>query len=229
MEIAGLIPNSTVDFPKVLAAVVFTRGCNMNCFYCHNRKLLNPCAPLIPNEEVFGFLYKRQNLIDCLVITGGEPTLQEDLKSFIAEVKALNYKIKLDTNGSKPEVVQDLLESNLLDYVAVDYKAPWARYEEICAYSEVENIKKTFRILQESGIAWEARTTVIPHITPQEYLNMCKDVEQFPRYVMNKYRIPEDFLLKDKLRLNMPPYSLDELKNIRLLVKEAQKNICLDN
>lgn len=228
MEIVGLVPNSTIDFPKVLSAVIFTRGCNMNCFFCHNRELLNPSAALMPEEEVWEFLNKRKKFLDGVVISGGEPTLQTDLKQFITKIRYLGYRIKLDTNGTAPKIIKELIDSKLLDYIAVDYKAPFERYDEICEYKYVENIKRTFDILAKSESNWEARTTAIPHILKEEYLKMAKEALQFPKYVINEYKTPKFFLEKDKLRLNMKPYSAEELNKIRKAVQKIQKNILVE-
>ena len=114
MRIAGLEKFSTVDFPGSLAAVVFAAGCNYRCFYCHNRAILN-CPPLLSEAEVFAFLEKRAGLLDGVVFSGGEPALQSDLPQWLARVRALGYRTKLDTNGSRPETLRALLNAELLD------------------------------------------------------------------------------------------------------------------
>ena len=132
MDIAGLVKCSTVDYPGMLSCAVFVQGCNFNCFFCHNRGLIEGQVQLIPEREIFSFLKSRQGLLDGVVISGGEPTLQAGLEAFISKVKAFGFKVKLDTNGSNPSVLKELIEKNLLDYVALDYKAPFNRYKEIC-------------------------------------------------------------------------------------------------
>ena len=131
MNIAGLLKTATIDFPHRLAAVVFTAGCNYDCSFCHNRALLG-AAELMEDGEVLRFLEKRAGLLDGVVISGGEPTLQKDLAEFAGTLKGLGYDVKLDTNGSDPEAVGRLLDGGLVDYVAMDYKAPFSRYPEIC-------------------------------------------------------------------------------------------------
>lgn len=126
MIIAGLDKNSFVDYPGKIAATVFTPYCNLNCYYCHNRILLLSDAgkSQFTVNEVVAFLEKRKGFLDGVVITGGEPTLQEGLKEFIQIVKALGYAVKLDTNGTNPEILKELLNKGLLDYVAMDIKSP---------------------------------------------------------------------------------------------------------
>ena len=229
MEIAGLVANSTVDFPKVLSAVVFTRGCNMNCFYCHNRSVFELNAPLISEEQVWQFLRKRAGLLDGVVVSGGEPTLQTDLIQFIEKLKGLGYLVKLDTNGTAPEVLAKLFERRLLDYVAVDYKAPFERYKEICRNDDVASLLRVFEMLKECNVAWEVRTTMIPHITPLEYEQMAKETLPFKKYVLNRYIIPKKALPEDKLRLNLAPYTSRQLEEIKQLVVKWQPNVCLND
>ena len=134
MRIAGLERCSLIDYPGKMAAVVFTPGCNLDCFYCHNRTLLAPSATFnaIPFPDVLDWLRKRQGLLDAVVISGGEPTLQADLDDFVREVRAMDYAVKLDTNGTRPAVLAFLIDEGLLDYIAMDIKAPPDKYESIC-------------------------------------------------------------------------------------------------
>jgi pyruvate formate lyase activating enzyme len=227
LEIAGLVPNSTVDSPGVLAAVLFVSGCNMDCFFCHNRKLINKSLELIAEDAVFAFLKKRWGLLDGVVISGGEPTVQKDLVTFVEKIKKLGYKVKLDTNGSEPAVVKELLAGGLLDYVAADYKAPWRRYKEICNYVRTENVQKTLEVLKNSEISWEARTTMLPHITWEEYVEMAKEIFTLPRYVINQYRVPENFLKTDKPKIDVRPYSKDFLLGMEREIRAFQPNVVL--
>jgi pyruvate formate lyase activating enzyme len=227
LDIAGLAPNSTVDYPGILAAVLFTSGCNMDCFYCHNRKLIDKSSELTAEDAVFAFLKERIGLLDGVVVSGGEPTIQEDLVTFIRKIKALGYKVKLDTNGSEPAAVEELLAGSLLDYVAIDYKAPWRRYKEICSYVRTENVQKTLEVLKNSKIDWEARTTMLPHITREEYIEMAKEIFTLPRYVLNQYRIPEDFLKVDRSKMEVRPYSKDFLSEMEREIRLFQPNVIL--
>ena len=124
MNIGGLVKNSFVDYPQQIAAVIFTNGCNMNCWYCHNQDLITGTRARIPEDFVLSYLKERKNKIDGVVITGGEPTLQIDLLPFIKKIKDMGYLVKLDTNGSNPNILEELISLKLIDYIAMDIKAP---------------------------------------------------------------------------------------------------------
>lgn len=165
MNIVGLDKLSLLDYPDHVCCIVFTKGCNMKCPFCHNSDLvLNTEAQNTIDESfVFKFLEKRKGLIDGVCITGGEPTLQQDLKDFIVNVKELGYKVKLDTNGLYPSTLIDLIESDLLDYVAVDIKNSFDKYAMTCGVQDVDTkkIKQTIDYLMQSEIDYEFRTTVL--------------------------------------------------------------------
>ncbi len=188
MNIAGLLKTATIDFPHRLAAVVFTAGCNYDCGFCHNRDLLTT-TDFMDNTEVMAFLKKRAGLLDGIVLSGGEPTLQSDLIPFAEHLKELGYDIKLDTNGSSPAAVRKLLERKLVDYVAMDYKAPFARYPEICGGTcDPVSVLETLGILFDSDIEWELRTTVIPQLLPDDLRVMAAAVDTLPAYALQLYR-----------------------------------------
>ena len=163
MILSGLVKSSTVDFPGCLSAVLFAPGCNFDCFYCHNRQLLGQHPPQIEIEDVLDFLDRRRNLLDGVVFSGGEPTLQEGLVDLIVKIRRMGYSVKLDTNGTNPGLLGRLIQSSLVDYVAIDLKAPWAKYPSICRCraADVTFVQQSFRLLAASGLDWEARTTVI--------------------------------------------------------------------
>ena len=137
MEIHGLQKTTLLDYPGHVAAVVFTQGCNFRCRYCHNPELVYPhlLQESMPKEDVLSFLRKRKGTLEGVVITGGEPTMHLGLMDFMAEIKALGYKIKLDPNGTKPEVLQEAIERQLVDFVAMDLKAPLEKYSLITGVS----------------------------------------------------------------------------------------------
>ena len=169
MKIAGLIRLSTVDFPGQLSAVVFTAGCDLDCFFCHNRPLIGAGAPEMPLTEVVAFLEKRRGMLDGVVVSGGEPTLQPDLVSFLRLLRGMDYAIKIDTHGGHPQVLEAVLNASpkpLADYVALDIKAPWARYPDItgCSLDIVEGIKETLSLLSRRaghGMANPDRKSVV--------------------------------------------------------------------
>lgn len=186
MNIKGLCKTTTIDFPGKLAAVVFTAGCNYRCGYCHNKEYLTE-EGLLHEDEVLAFLIKRSKMLEGVVVTGGEPTLQQNLLPFLRDLRALGYEIKLDTNGSHPEVLSAVLQEQLAQYVAMDYKAPFERYPAICK-SSAAGVRECLQLLFESNIEWELRTTVIPSLSVEDILFMGKEVPALPRYALQLYR-----------------------------------------
>jgi pyruvate formate lyase activating enzyme len=161
MKIAGYVKTSMIDYPNELASVVFTPGCNFRCSYCHNKDLI-VSDDLKLESEVVEHLKKRRNILDGVVITGGEPTLQKDIKAFCMKVKSLGYKIKLDTNGSRPEIISELLKYKLIDYIAMDIKSSINEYNNISqVVVETEKIKDSIDLIKSSTIDYEFRMTLV--------------------------------------------------------------------
>ncbi|WP_424246104.1 pyruvate formate lyase activating enzyme [Elusimicrobium posterum] len=162
MKIGGLIKTSLVDYPGKVSAVVFTQGCNMRCPYCHNPELVYPNLLLEPYDEneVLAFLDKRKKSLDGVVITGGEPAVHYDLIDFMAKIKAMGYQIKLDTNGTFPDVLKQVIDLKLVDNIAMDLKAPFAKYNTAAGVEvDLEKISKSMALIVASGLEYEFRTT----------------------------------------------------------------------
>jgi len=165
MRLAHYEPLSLSDFPGRLATSVFTVGCNFACPYCHNPELVTAATdtPQLAEEAFFAFLERRRGKLNGVCITGGEPTLHTDLAQFVEHIRSLGYAVKLDTNGSNPEMLAHLLEKGSLDYVAMDVKAPPSRYVEVTHNSRALALAEdSIRLLAECQIAHEYRTTVLP-------------------------------------------------------------------
>ncbi|MGD8399974.1 MAG: anaerobic ribonucleoside-triphosphate reductase activating protein [Bacillota bacterium] len=192
MQIADLVKASLVDYPGLIAAVVFTQGCNLRCGYCHNYNLLplkkkGACLPVAGVLDLF--LKKRRNLLDGVVISGGEPTIQDGLIPFIEQVKNLGYQVKLDTNGTAPGVLRELLAQNLLDYVAMDVKAPPERYAEICGSPvNLKALEESIRLLQEAPVQYELRTTLAPGLKLEDLRHMMAWIGGQPPLTLQRYR-----------------------------------------
>lgn len=162
MKIGGLIKFTLIDFPGRPAAVVFTQGCNFRCRYCHNPELVYPhmFAEPVAGEEIYSFLKRRQGTLEGVVVSGGEPTLHEDLPQFLTDLKAMGYATKLDTNGTRPEMLRQLLDAKLLDYIAMDIKAPLEKYALITGVDfNPEVLKQSIDLIRQSGLEYEFRTT----------------------------------------------------------------------
>lgn len=202
MEFCGLVKTSTLDFPGKIAAVLFSPGCNWDCFYCHNRSILKGGGTRLDPDEVTGFLKKRRGLLEGVVLSGGEATMQNGIEKFACFLKEMGYRVKLDTNGSRPDVVRALLKKGLLSYVALDYKAPWERYPEICGEAaDPETVRKTLSILLEAGVRFETRTPAIPQLDGEEIIEMARAIPLVPAFVLQDYRRPEEYKEEDRFRV----------------------------
>ena len=164
MTINGMQKLTLLDYPGNVACLIFTQGCNFRCPFCHNSGLLdmnNNCEK-IDEKEVFKYLEKRKGLLDGVCISGGEPLLQKDIEDFIRKVKDLVYKVKLDTNGSSPKKLKQLIEDGLIDYVAMDIKNDFLNYDKTAGMcTNIDNIKKSIEIIENSNIEYEFRTTIV--------------------------------------------------------------------
>lgn len=188
MNIVGLVKTSFVDYPGKIAAVVFTQGCNLRCTYCHNFDLLDikDTPTCLSPKEIFGFLAQRKGMIDAVVVSGGEPTLQKDLPDFIEEIKALGLLVKLDTNGTKPDLIKALIDAKLLDYIAMDLKAPLHKYVQVTgtSCSKLASVFQSAAIIKSSGLAHEFRTTLCPELEAEDILRIIGDFEIDANYVV---------------------------------------------
>ena len=165
MNIQGFQKTTLLDYPRHVAATVFTGGCNFRCPFCHNGDLvLNPDQPeAYAPEEILAHLRRRKHILDGVCVTGGEPTLQPDLPSFLGQIKNLGLSVKLDTNGYRPDVLKSLCQEGLVDYVAMDVKGSPRRYAEICGLSrmDISKIEESVDFLKTAPVDYEFRTTVV--------------------------------------------------------------------
>ena len=164
MNIGGFVRNSLIDFPETVACIVFTQGCNFLCPYCHNPGLVPGKAENTTRdadlETVMAFLEQRKGLVDGVVITGGEPTLQHGLPGFCRTVKSMGYRVKLDSNGSRPKIIAALLDEGLIDYVAMDIKTDLDHYPQLTAKGFVASrIEESIHLIMDQAPAYEFRTT----------------------------------------------------------------------
>lgn len=178
-----------LDYPGQPCAVIFTPYCNMNCWYCHNEHILGRETPLIEESTVLDYLHRRAGMLKAVVVSGGEPTLQPGLVSFIRSLKELGYAVKLDTNGTKPDTVRELISAGLIDYVAMDIKGPADRYEEITRTKcDLQAIRKTIFYLRNNGIPHEFRTTFAPTLSKADILEAVEMIAGTEAYYLQQYR-----------------------------------------
>jgi len=193
MKIAGFAKSSFVDYPGKIACVVFTPYCNMKCRYCHNKHILSGDVPVVEETKVFDYLEKRKDMLRAVVITGGEPTIQNDLRLFIEKVRKLGLMVKLDTNGTNPKVIKDLLAKGLLDYIAMDVKAPLNKYfETVCCPVDINAITASIGIIMNSSISYEFRTTFAPSLTCEDIESIGDLVRGTKAYYLQQYKPAED-------------------------------------
>jgi pyruvate formate lyase activating enzyme len=223
MKIGGLQKVSLIDYPGLICAIVFLQGCNFRCSYCHNPELVEPrlYQPCIDENEVLEFLGTRRGKLDAVSITGGEPTIQDDLLPLIRQIKQLGFAVKLDTNGSQPQVIKALLDEKMLDFIAMDIKGPLEKYENIiCLPVEGEKIKESIRYILQSKLPYEFRTTIIKdQLAEKDILKIAALIAGAHRYALQKF-IPVKTLHKKFLKIKN--YSEEELEKIK---KRLEKEI----
>ncbi len=216
MRIGGLQKSSLIDYPGKIATIIFTQGCHFRCHYCHNPELVEPHLfyDPIPEEEIFGFLAKRIGKLDAVTITGGEPTIYPDLPSFMKRIKEMGFLIKLDTNGSNPERLEEIIRNKLVDYLAMDIKTPLLKYQEVINGAfNAEKIKKSIALLMNSDISYEFRTTIVKSLlSPNDILEIGELIKGTPLYALQKFR-PTKAL--NPLFLAEETYSDDEFEEMR--------------
>ena len=219
MKIGGLQKFSLIDYPDKICAIVFTQGCNFRCPYCHNKELVEQklFSQPIPEDEIFSFLKKRKGKLEAVTVTGGEPCLQGDLPVFFQKIKKMDYLVKLDTNGSFPERLNEIIDQNLIDYLAIDIKGPLEKYEKIVGVPfATEKIVETIKIAFSSKINCEFRTTVVKSLLNKDDLKKIGKLIKGARlYVLQKF-VPSK-LLEPKF-LNGGNYSAEEFEEFRKMM-----------
>ena len=224
MIIGGLERLSLLDYPGKLAAIVFTAGCNFRCRYCYNPMFVLPQRvadsaqsegrPAVTVDDLLAFLRQRRSKLEAVVVTGGEPTLQPDLPEYLARVKALGYLIKLDTNGTNPEMLERLLAERLVDYWAMDVKAPWAKYKRVTQVAwPWQKLAESVKIIKDSSRPYEFRTTVVPRLlSGDDILAIAEQLKPVKRWYLQNFMANPD--LVDPGLATEPAYPLAELKKI---------------
>ena len=225
MKISGLQKLTLLDYPGKMACTVFTYGCNFRCGFCHNALLVTEeNSDNISEDEFFAFLRKRQGILDGVCISGGEPTLQKDLAEFIGKIKALGYSVKLDTNGSSPAVIKHLIEEGLVDYIAMDIKNSLAKYSLTCGCEvDTDLIKESVRIIKESGIDHEFRTTTVREYHSAEDFEAVADwLEGQSRYFLQRFEDSGN-LIGD----NLSPFTKEEMTDFADIVSKKLPNTAI--
>ncbi len=217
IEIKGLQKTSLIDYPGKISAVVFLGGCNFRCPYCFNRDLvLNPeKIKTIPQKEFFDFLKSKRKWLDGVVIGGSEPTIHKDLPDFIKKIKEMGFLVALETNGTNPGMLKYLIDKKLVDYFAMDIKAPLEKYDEVTKVKvDKKVIQKSINLVIESGINHEMRSTILPRLhTKEDIINMAKLVKGAKILYLQRFRPLEPLL--DLTFHNEKPFTPQEMEEFK--------------
>lgn len=219
MNIGGFQKTSLLDYPKEVSAIIWTVGCNFSCPFCYNVDVVRENVTCISEKEVLSFLEKRKNVIDGLVISGGEPLLQSDIISFCENVKKIGYLIKIDTNGSFPDKLELLVNKGLVDYIAMDVKAPKNKYIALCGKNvDLEWIQDSIDLIRTSGIDYEFKTTFVPDLLVKEdIVEIGKWLNGSLTYFLQQFKNDTSTLSSDLE--NKKPYPKEYLLEVLEAVK----------
>lgn len=223
MNIRGFQKNSLIDYPGEICSIIFTQGCNFRCPYCHNPELVEPAsAPqFIPPEEIIDHICRRRSIIPAVTITGGEPTLQHDLVDFIAQIKEIGVKVKLDSNGTNPRVLKQLIDRKLVDYLAMDIKAPIDRYQDVTNRTVINAlILESIKLIMNSGVEYEFRTTIIrPLLSTDDFHGIGRMIKGAKRYALQQFHKTKTLRLDNERESDLQ-YSSGELKAFQEIMRE---------
>lgn len=224
MRISGLQKLTLLDFPNLVACTIFLPGCQFKCPFCQNASLVLDLTQVdeISEDYIFDYLKERKGKLDGVCVTGGEPTLQSDLKDFIKKIKDLGYKVKLDTNGYNPKVLKELLDLSLLDYVAMDIKNSEEKYPITTGVKSLkfENILESINLLKNSNIEYEFRTTVIKEFhNKNDFIGIAKLIKGVKNYYLQEYRDSETCIKR-----GFHAYSKEEMDEFVSILKNEGIN-----
>jgi pyruvate formate lyase activating enzyme len=235
MKIGGLEKLSLIDYPGNLSAIVFTTACNFRCHFCYNPMLVWPLEELggieyknkgfspILEEDLFLFLRSRVGKLDGVVITGGEPTMHSDLPKFIQKIRELGFKIKLDTNGTNPKMLREMINDNLIDYLAMDLKAPLDKYQSVVGVAvDCQKLLESVKIVVTSGLPHEFRTTVTPGLLElDDFFEMGKIIQGADAWYLQKFKSDTD--LVDPKFQGKKAFSIQEMEKMAQIGSEFVK------
>jgi len=233
MEVKGFIGVSLVDWDGRVSSVIFLPGCNMRCPFCYNTKLvLQPSRmPTVPLEKIWNYLKKNRGWIDGVVITGGEPTIHEDLPILCQEIKKLDLFVKLDTNGTNPKMIRELIDKGLTDYIAMDVKAPFReeKYSKASGANTtalLTKIEKTAQTLLDGEVEYEFRTTLVPTLhKASDIREICEKIRGCRKYALQNFRADTETI--DPNFQKLKPFSKAEIESLFKTAKNLIPNTIL--
>lgn len=214
MEFLGQVKSSFIDYPDKICTVYFTGGCNLRCPYCHNSPLIRGEGNVITEDEVFRHLERRRNMLDGVCVSGGEPTLHPELMPFLLEVKKRGFLAKLDTNGTMPDVLEELIKNEAVDYVAMDIKAPFEKYRKAAGRGiDIGKVQKSISLIRKAAVDYEFRTTVCKELlTEEDILNIAKYIRGSRMYIVQNFRDCSSVLVGEG---SLTPFTAAELERIK--------------
>jgi pyruvate formate lyase activating enzyme len=225
MKLGGLQETSLLDYPGKIAAIVWTVGCNFRCPFCYNRQLVFGETEIVPLEKIDQLLEKRKGKLDAVSITGGEPLLHKDIGDFMRSIKEKGYLVKVDTNGTFPDHLKQLLDEDLIDYVSMDVKATKENYHVVAGVPvDVDAIDRSIHIIQEQAPTYEFKTTVVPtYHTKEDIVQIAEWLQGSKQYFLQQFKVDSP-LISDEL-LSVRPYDnsvlLGMCEEIRPFFKEC--------
>lgn len=224
MPLGGLQKTSLVDYPGHVAATVFTIGCNMRCGYCHNPELVLPEQYLdpIPVDDILDWCETRKGKLDGIVITGGEPTMHSGLVDFCRELKKMDFLVKLDSNGTHPDMLKQMIDEKIVDFVAMDIKGPLDRYNEIAARPiDTNSIQQSVKLLIESGVGHEFRTTVVrSQLGARDFESIGKLIKGADRYALQRFQPGKTLMPQFEFEKS---YDEEEMKPLQAIMERYVK------
>ena len=234
MILSGINTLTLLDYPDKVACIIFTAGCPFRCGYCHNPQFVLPeeikklMGSMIPEEKFFSFLKSRKGLLDAVVVSGGEPTIHEDLPDFFRKIKEMEFLTKLDSNGTKPDMIEKLIKDNLIDFIAMDIKATPDKYEEtVSAKVNTTDLLRSKELIMNSNIDHEFRTTVIQEFhTESDIEEIAKLAKGCHLYSIQNFR---PALTLDKKFQKFHPHTKEQLKKFKEIAEQYVDNVRILN
>ncbi len=218
MRLGGLHKSSMIDYPGAVSAVLFLSGCNFCCPYCHNPSLARgACEETLSEQDFLNFLKKRRGFLDAVVVSGGEPTLAEELPDLCRRIREMGFDVKLDTNGSRPQMLRRLLQDGLLNYVAMDLKTLPRRYDALCAETDIQvKVEESIALLRSSGIDHEFRTTCVrPFVDEETVTQMARFISGAQRYFLQRFSAAGESLDPDFCADGTCRFSEEQMRTMR--------------
>ncbi len=222
LAIKGFQKTTLVDYPGKIACTIFLPNCNFKCGFCHNRDLvLNPGSlPTIKEEEILDYLKEKKKWLDAVCISGGEPLLHKKLTDFLEKIKAIRYLTKIDTNGTVPDFLKELIDKNLVDYIAMDIKNSLEDYDKVTGVNaDIEKIKQSINIIKNSGKNYEFRSTVVPDIHTKEDIKKIGELlKGSKRFAIQNFKPAKEVI--DPKYKDVKPFSKEELEEFKEILKD---------